>query len=235
MDNHSFSPTVTTATLKRYEPIKMDKHKDSHKELLTKVYMKTNGDSHRLSTSKDHLKKVKYKRSHMKSSDRSHKTSTPKDQLKMVEYEASHMENLNQFYIKRNNYDVPSSVRHPKNAPSINLNLDLSPNMAKKALKMLEYEQNVLSSNMMICSSGYLNSHQVQKKLQSQKRALQYKVKTSSDSDATQDPDLARDEGLHPRGGITRHHALPVNPEFYRVLASCSNLIAAGKVLTNQL
>ena len=48
MANHSFSPTVTTATLKRHEPIKMDKHR----ELLTKVYMKTNGDSHRLSTSK---------------------------------------------------------------------------------------------------------------------------------------------------------------------------------------
>jgi hypothetical protein len=229
MANHSFSPTVTTATPKRHEPIKMDKHK----ELLTKVYMKTNGNSHRLSTSKDHLKKVKYKSSHMKSYYRYHKTSTPKDQLKMVEYEASHMENLNQFNIKRNNNDVPSSVRHPKNAPSISLNLDLSPNMAKKALKMLEYEQNVLNSNMMICSSGYTNSHQVQKKLQSQQMTLKYKVKTSSDSDATQDPDLAKDEGLHPREGITRHSALPVGPEFNRVLASSFNPIAAGQVITS--
>jgi hypothetical protein len=215
MDNHSFSPTVTTATLKRHEPVKMDKHK----ELLTKVYMKTNGDSPRLSTSKDHLKKVKYKSSNMKSSNRPHrkkdtydvhgnvkfgnlnKTSTPKDQLKMAEYEASHMESLKQLYMKRNNYDVPSSVSHSKNAPSISINLYLSPNMMKKDLKILEYEQNVLNTNMMICSSVYLNSYQAQKRLQSQ-------VKTSSDSDATQD--LARDEGLHPRGGITRHHALPV-------------------------
>jgi hypothetical protein len=213
MDNHSFSPTVTTATLKRHEPVKVDKHK----VLLTKVYMKTNGDSPRLSTSKDHLKKVKYKSSHMKSSNRPHrkkgtydvhgnvkfgnlnKTSTPKGQLKMAEYEASHMESLNQF----NNYNVPSRFGHPKNAPSISLNLDLSPNMMKKYLKILEYEQSVLNTNMMICSSVYLNSHQAQKRLQSQ-------VKTSSDTDATQDPDLARDEGLHPRGGITRHHALPV-------------------------
>jgi hypothetical protein len=81
--------------------------------------------------------------------------------------------------------------------------------MAKTALKMLEYKQSVLHTNMMICSSGYINSHQVQKKLQSQQKALQDKLKTSS---ATQDTDLARDEGLHPREGITRHHALPVPP-----------------------
>ena len=155
-------------------------------------------------------------------------------QLKMVEYEASHMESLNQFYIQRNIYDVPSSVRHPKNAPSISLNLDLSPNMVKKNLKMLEYEQNVLNTNMMVCSSGYLNSHQVQKKLQSQQRALQYKVKTSSDSDATQDPDLARDEGLNPREGITRHHALPVpraEQDAVRPAQPLLNLIAASKVI----
>jgi hypothetical protein len=187
----------------------------------------------------------------MKSSNRSHrkkdtydvhgnvkfsnlnKTSTPKDQLKMVEYEASHMESLNQFYIKRNNYEVPSSVRHPKNAPSISLNLDLSPNMVKKDLKIPEHEQSVLNTNMMICSSGYTNSHQVQKKLQSQQMTLQYKLKTSSDSDATQDPDLAKDEGLHPREGITRHSALLVGPEFNRVLASSSNSIAAGPVITS--
>jgi hypothetical protein len=119
MCDHSFSPTVTTATLKR------DKHKDSHIELLTKVYMK---------------KTIKF--------GNSHKTSTPQDQLKMVEYEAYSMESLTQFHMKR------------------------SPN--------------VLTTNMMNHISGCLNkSHQVQKK-------LQYKVKTSSDADATKDPDLAR-------------------------------------------
>ena len=32
---------------------------------------------------------------------------------------------------------------------------------------------------------------------------------------------------------LTRHHALPVVPEFYRVLPSCSNPIAAGQVMTS--
>ena len=157
MDNHSSSPTVTTATLKRYEPIR-----------------------------------------------------------KMVEYEASHMEFLSQFYIRRNNYDVPSRVRHHK-----------------KALKMSEYEQSVmitdvLYTNMMICRSGYINSHQVQEEPKPQQ-------KTSSDSGATQDPDLARDEGLHPREGITRHHALPVPPratqDAVRPTQQLLNLIAAGQVI----
>jgi hypothetical protein len=236
MANHSFSPTA--ATLKRHEPVKMGKHK----ELLTKVYMKTNGDPHRLSISKDHLKKVKYKSSHMKSSNRSHrkkdthdvhgnvkfgnlnKTSTPKDQLKMVEYKASHMESLNQFHMKRNTYDVPSSARHPKNIVVLNSA------MTKNA--------NTLTTNMMNHNSGSLNkSHQVQEKPhhKQMQKALQYMVKTSSDADANQDPDLAKAEGLNPREGITRHSALPVGTEFLRVLASCSNLIAAGKVLTNQL
>ena len=100
----------------------------------------------------------------------------------MVEYEASHMENLNQFNIKRNNNDVPSSVRHPKNTPSISLNLDQTHNMAKKALKVSEYEQ---------------KAHQVQKKLQYEQKKIRYKKKTSSDSDTSQD---AMFEGLHPRG-----------------------------------
>ena len=121
------------------------------------------------------------------------------------------MECLAQLYMKRNNYDVPSSVGYPKNAPSVSLNLYLSPNMEKKALKMLEYEQSVMNTNMMIYNSGYLNkSHQILKKLQDKKKAPQYKVKTSSDADANKDPDLARVEGLHPREGISRHHALPV-------------------------
>ena len=110
MDNHSFSPTVTTATLKKYQ---------------------------------DHLKMGKYVKSSIGS------------------------------YMKKDTYDVPGSV---------SLNQDLSPNMAKKTLKVLWCEQ----------------------------KALQYKVKTSSDAVATQDPDLARVEGLHPREGITRHSALPV-------------------------
>ena len=80
-----------------------------------------------------------------------HRASTSKDHLKMVEHKVSHMEFLIQFYMKKSTYDVPSNVRHPKNAPSISLNLDLSPHMAKKALKTFKDEQKV---------------HQVQKKLQ---------------------------------------------------------------------
>ena len=132
----------------------------------------------------------------------SHKTSTSQDQLKMVEYKDPHMEFLTQFYMKKNTYDVPSSVRHPKNAPSVSLNLDLSPNMAKKALKVFEYEQ---------------KAHQVQKKLQHEQKKLRYKKKTSSDSDTRQDQDLAKFEGLHPREGITRHHAILVAPELCHV------------------
>jgi hypothetical protein len=43
-------------------------------------------------------------------------------------------------------------------------------------------------------------------------KAHQVQKKTSSDADATQDQDLARVEGLHPREGITRLSALPVPP-----------------------
>ena len=105
----------------------------------------------------------------------------------MVEYKVYHMEFLT--------YDVPSSIRHPKNAPSVRFNLYLSPNMTKKALKVPEYKQ---------------KTHQIQKKLQFEQEKLQYKNKTSSDSDTSQDQDLAMFEGLHPREGITGHHALPV-------------------------
>ena len=120
----------------------------------------------------------------------SHKASSSQDHLKMVEPKDSHKEFLIKFYMKKNTYYVPSSVRHPKKAPSISLNLDLSPHMAKKALKISKHKQKV---------------HQVHKK-------LQYKKQTSSDSDTSQAQDLAMLEGLHPRGGITRHHALPVRP-----------------------
>ena len=57
--------------------------------------------------------------------------------------------------------------------------------------------------------------------------------KTSSDTVATQDPDLARVEGLHPREGITRHSALPVGHEVHNVQASSNNPIAAGQVITS--
>jgi hypothetical protein len=206
MDNHSFSPTVTTATLKKYKDhLKMDKYKDHLK-------MDKYKDSHMKSSIRSHMKKDTYdvpgSISHTRSLTRHkpvikfgnyHRTSTPQDQLNMVKYKGSHMESLTLTY------NVPSSVRHPKNAHSVSLNQDLSPNMAKKTLKVLWCEQ----------------------------KALQYKVKTSSDADATQDPDLARIEGLHPREGITRHSALPVRHEVHRVLASCSNLIAAGPVITS--
>ncbi len=172
MDNHSFSPTVTTATLKTHKPTKMDKHKGSHMESLTQG---SNNKAH----------------SYVPSSTR-HTNS----QLKMVEYEVSRMESLTQFHMKKN--------------------------------------ANVLTSNMMNHNSGSLNkSHQVQEKPhhKQMQKALQYMVKTSSDADANQDPDLAKAEGLNPREGITRHSALPVGTEFLRVLASCSNLIAAGQVI----
>jgi hypothetical protein len=64
---------------------------------------------------------------------------------------------------------------------------------------------------------------------------LKYVKKTSSDSDTRQDKDLAKSEGLNPREGITRHHALPVQPraEEHAVRAALPplNLIAAGKVI----
>jgi hypothetical protein len=237
----------TTATLKihevvhnparlvMYQPLKVDKGINLRMlgRSLPRHLPVVHGNSHRLSTPKDHLKMDKYKGSHMKSSIRSHtkkdpynvhssishttsllshkpvikfgnchKTSTPQDQLKMVEYEASHMESLTQFYMK-NTYDVPSSARHPMNTAVMNTA--------------------VIDNNGMNHNSSSLN--------QVQKKGPQYKVKTSSDADATQDPDLARAEGLHPREGITRHSALPVGSEFTRVLASCSNPIAAGLLI----
>jgi hypothetical protein len=221
MDNHSFSPTVTKATLKSYKPVKMVK--GSHMEFPTKVYMKKT--TYDVPGSISHIRSLTRHKPVIKSGN-SHKTSTPQDQLKVVEYKGSNMEHLTITY------DVPSSVRHPKNAHSVSLNLVLSPNMAKKALKVPQYEQNVLKTNVLIYNSGYLNkAHQDQKKLQHEQKALQYKVKTSSDADATQDPDHARVEGLHPREGITRHSALPVGTESHRVLASSTNPIAAGQVL----
>jgi hypothetical protein len=222
------------ARLMMYQPLKVDKGINLRMlgRSLPRLLPVVHGNPHRLNTPKDHLKMDKYKGSHMKFSIRSHakkdpynvpgsishtrsltrhkpvintkfgnyhKTSTPQDQLKMVEYKGSHMESLILTY------NVPSSVRHPKTAHRVSLNQDLSPNMAKKALKVLQYEQN----------------------------APQYEAKTSSDADATQDPDLARVEGLHPREGITRHSALPVGPEAHRVLASSTNPIAAGQVITS--
>ena len=121
----------------------------------------------------------------------------------MDKHRDPHMEFLIQFYAKKNTNDVPSSGRHPKNTTSVSLSLDQSPHMAKKVLMMFKYKLKV----------------------------LQYKGKTSSNPDTTQDQDLAKFEGLHPRDGITRHHALPVSPELCHVLASCSNLIADGQVI----
>ena len=170
MDNHSFSPTVTTATLKKYKDhLKMDKYmKSSIGSHMKKDTYEVHGSiSHTRSLTR-HKPVIKF--------GNYHRTSTPKDPLNMIKYKGSHMASLTLTY------NVPSSVRHPKNAHSVSLNQDLSPNMVKKNLKVLWCEQ----------------------------KALQYKVKTSSDAVATQDPDLARVEGLHPREGITRHSALPV-------------------------
>ena len=80
----------------------------------------------------------------------SHNASTSKDHLKKGEYKDSHMESPIQSYMKKDTY--------------VSLNLDQTPNMAKKALKVSEYEQ---------------KAHQVKKKLQYKQRKLQYMKKTS--------------------------------------------------------
>ena len=67
----------------------------------------------------------------------------------MVESEVTYIEFLTQFYRKKNTDDVPSSARHPKNAHSVSPILDLSPNMAEKALKVPEFEQNMLNTDLM--------------------------------------------------------------------------------------
>ena len=116
----------------------MNKHKVSHMEFLTKIYMKKT--TYDVPGSTSHNKSFLRDKSVIKFGN-SYKTSTPQDQLKMVEYDVSRMESLTQFHMKKNTYDVPSSVKHPKNAHSVSVsvNLDLSPNMVKKALKVLEY------------------------------------------------------------------------------------------------
>jgi hypothetical protein len=86
MTNQSFSPTMTTATLKRHRSIKMDKHRDSHMECLTNVYMKriTYDVPGSTSHTKGLLRHLPVKFGNC------HKTSTLQDQLKMVEYEVPH-------------------------------------------------------------------------------------------------------------------------------------------------
>jgi hypothetical protein len=106
MDNHSFSPTVTMTTLKRYKPIKMDNNKESNMKSSIRSHVKK--DTYNVHGNVSHTKSL-LRHKHVIKFGNSHKTSTPQDQLKMVEYEASHMESLTQLYMKRNNYDVPST------------------------------------------------------------------------------------------------------------------------------
>jgi hypothetical protein len=210
MDNHSFSPTVTTATLKKYKDhLKMDKYKDPHMRSSIRSHMKK--DTYDVPGSISHSGSLTRHQPVIKFGNY-HRPSTPQDQLNMVKYEASHMESLNQFYVKKNTYDVTSSARHPKSTHMMNSN-----------------ERNY--------NSGYLN-----KARQHEQMKLKYEKKTSSDSDTRQDKDLAKFEGLNPREGITRHHALPVQPratqDVVRPTQQLLNLIAAGqviKVIVNQL
>ena len=116
----------------------------------------------------------------------------------MVEYEVPCIEILTQFRMKKNTYNVPSSVRHPKNAPSVSLNLVPSPNMVKKALKVSEYEQNAyqvqkglkyeqkkLQYEQKKLQYEQKKPQYEQKKPQYKQKKLQYKEKTSSDPNAT--------------------------------------------------
>ena len=78
--------------LKRYKPLKMDK--GINLRMLGKSPPRhlaiISGNSHRLSTSKDHLKMNKHKDSH------------------------NHMEFLTKVYMKKNTYYVPGSNSHTK-------------------------------------------------------------------------------------------------------------------------
>jgi hypothetical protein len=111
------------------------------------------------------------------------------------------MRSPTKFYLK-NTYDVPSSVRHPKNTQRVilNLNNDVMPYnsrnmMTTNVLNNAEMNTNgmndavmntsvmntaVMNTAVMNYNNGYLNkSHQVQKK-------PQHKQKTSIDADANQ-------------------------------------------------
>jgi hypothetical protein len=132
MANHSFSPTMTTATLKihevvhyptrlmMYQPLKVDKGINLRMlgKSLPRHLPVVNGNSHRLSTPKDHLKMDKYKDSHMKSSIRSH--------------------------IKKDTYDVPGSISHTKSLlrhkPVIKFRNSHKTSTPQDQLKMVEYE-----------------------------------------------------------------------------------------------
>ena len=116
----------------------------------------------------------------------------------MVKYEVPCIEILTQFRMKKNTYNVSSSVRHPKNAPSVSLNLVPSPNMVKKALKVSEYEQNAyqvqkglkyeqikLQYEQKKLQYEQKKPQYEQKKPQYKQKKLQYKEKTSSDPNAT--------------------------------------------------
>ena len=121
----------------------------------------------------------------------------------MDKHKDSHIEYPIQSYTKKNTYDVPSSVRHPKTAPSISLNRKMSHHMAKETLKTFKCEQ---------------KADKEQKKLQSEQKKLQSEQKTSSDLDTSESQDLAIFEGLQPLDGITRHDAIPVTQE----LSACT-------------
>jgi hypothetical protein len=198
MDNHSFSPKVTKATLKSYKPVKMVK--GSHMEFPTKVYMKK--ATYDVPGHTSHTKSL-LRHLHVKFGN-THKISTPQDQLKMFEYEVSHMEFLAQFYMK-NTYNVPSSVRHPKNTTVMKTNV-LNNTVTITAM------MNTAVMNTAVMNTALMNNAMMNNNKMNLNKAHQVQKKTSSDADATQDQDLARVEGLHPREGITRLSALPVQP-----------------------
>ena len=142
--------TITTK-----DHLKMDKLKNSQKEFPFKSYMKKDTDNvyssishpkslirqkavikfdntHRRSTSKDHLNKGKLKNSQMEAHTKINMKM--KNRLKMVKLKLK-MESLTKFYMRKSTDDAPSSGRHSKSTTSVSLTLDQSPHAAEKVLK----------------------------------------------------------------------------------------------------
>ena len=182
--------------------------------MLYKGYVKVDKykDPHEGSTSKCHLVMGEPKISQVEHLAKL--DMEKKDRLKKVKLRNPQMESLAKFDMKENTDDAPSSDRHPEHTTNVSHSMFQSTHSAKEVLRMFKYKR----------------------------KALQYKVKTSSDLDTHQDQDLAKFEGLHPREGITGHHALPVPPRAakhaVRPALPLLNLIGAGKaiiVFTTQL
>ena len=120
----------------------------------------------------------KYKDSYMKYV----RSPTKYHVKKKVKPKYSQIDCSNRFLVSKDTFNAPGSGRHPESTPSVSLDPDQSPNVARELLRMYKYKR----------------------------KELRYEKKTFSDADTSQDEDLAMFEGLVPREGITGHHALPV-------------------------